>query len=250
MKVDENGNITAVAEGTATISVTSKDDPTKKDSVTVTVVKRNPVYNIVAPDEMTLYVNEAKNLGAKVEPSDGAPAIRYSSADESIVRVDENGNVIAVGVGSTTVTLDLGNGTVKVIPVAVLPAPVAPVIPVKHHVCFGKTDGIGWYEVSVNGGDFFPQGPNSTLEVENGSVLVVRVQDMWIDDEFDFYVNGKKMEVDAANTITVVVDGYMLIGALSMDVEVPDVEESLSLLDRIRKAFTDFFNWLKSLFKK
>lgn len=100
------------------------------------------------------------------------------------------------------------------------------------YICFGKTDGSGWYEVSVNCGDFFPQGPNSTLEVEEGSILVVRVQDMWIDDEFDFYVNGKRVEVDAANTITVVVDGYMLIGALSMDMEVPDVEESLSCLSR------------------
>ncbi len=244
VKVDENGKITAVGEGTATVTVTSKDDPSKKDTVTVTVVKREVEYNIIAPDKLSLYVNEAKNLGARVEPSEGAPAIKYSSADESIVKVDENGNVIAVGVGSTTVTLDLGNGTVKVIPVVVLPAPAAPVIPVKHHVCFGKTDGIGWYEVSVNGGDFFPQGPNSTLEVENGSVLVVRVQDMWIDDEFDFYVNGKKVAMDPANTITVVVDGYMLIGALSMDVEVPDVEESLTLFEKILKAIKDFFDWL------
>ena len=120
----------------------------------------------------------------------------------------------------------------------------------KHYVCFGKTDGIGWYEVSINGGDFFPQGPNSTLEVENGSVLVIRVQDMWIDDEFTFYVNGKKVPLDPANTITVVVDGYMLIGALSMDVEVPDVEESLNIFERILKALSDFFAWVKSWFKK
>ena len=100
--------------------------------------------------------------------------------------------------------------------------------------------------MSVNGGDFFPQGPNSTLEVEEGSILVVRVQDMWIDDEFDFYVNGKKVPMDPANTITVVVDGYMLIGALSMDVEVPDAEESLNIFQKLIKAIREFFRKLFS----
>ena len=71
---------------------------------------------------------------------------------------------------------------------------------------------------------------------------------MWIDDEFTFYVNGKKVPLDPANTITVVVDGYMLIGALSMDVEVPDVEESLTLFKKIMKAITDFFQWVGDFF--
>ena len=55
--------------------------------------------------------------------------------------------------------------------------------------------------------------------------------------------------MDPANTITVVVDGYMLIGALSMDTEVPDVEESLNLFEKIIKAFKDFFDWIASWFK-
>ena len=146
----------------------------------------------------------------------------FKSSNENVVKVDFRGNVTAVGIGVTTITVDLGGGDIRSIPVAVVAAPA------KHHICFGKTDGIGWYEVSVNGGDTIIQGPNSTLEVYEGSVLVIRVKDLWIDDEFDFYVNGKRME-SVANTITVVVDGYMLIGALSMDTDVPDVEESLNL---------------------
>ena len=73
---------------------------------------------------------------------------------------------------------------------------------------------------------------------------------MWIDDEFDFYVNGKKVPLDPANTITVVVDGYMLIGALSMDVPVPDVEESVSLFQKLLNAIKDFFAMIKSWFTK
>ena len=180
-----------------------------------------------------------------ITPDDGTIRPVYTSGDTSIVTVDAEGNITGIKAGVTTISVDLGNGDIRVIPVVV----AAPVIPRKHHICFGKTDGIGWYEVSVNGGDFFPQGPNSTLEVDEGSILVVRVQDMWIDDEFDFYVNGKKVPMDPANTITVVVDGYMLIGALSMDTEVPDVDESLTLLEKITNFFAKIINWFKNLFK-
>ncbi len=246
VKVDENGNIEAVGEGTATITVTSKDDPTKKDTITVTVKKplpQEPSYTITVPESLSLVMGEKKPLGVVITPDDGKINPVYKSADESIVKVDANGNVTATGVGSTTISIDFGGGDIRIIPVTVIAAPEGS-IPVKHHIAFGKTDGIGWYEVSVNGGDFFPQGPNSTLEVDEGSILVVRVQDMWIDDDFTFYVNGKKVKPDAANTITVVVDGYMLIGALSMDVEVPDVEESVSLFEKLLNAIKDFFRWL------
>ncbi len=244
VKVDEEGNITAVGEGTATITVTSKVDPDVKTEIKVTVTKPatdEPGYVIDVTKEMSLVVGQKKNIAITITPDDGKLNPTFTSADESIAKVDANGNITALRPGITTVTVDFGNGDIRVIPVTVIAVPTPPR---KHHVCFGKTDGIGWYEVSVNGGDFFPQGPNSTLEVDEGSVLVVRVQDMWIDDEFDFYVNGKKVPLDPANTITVVVDGYMLIGALSMDVEVPDVEESLTLFEKIIKAIKDFFEML------
>ena len=259
VKVDENGNIEAVGEGTATITVTSEYDESIKETVTVTVKKpqepdipdtpEEPEYVITVPEMLSLYTGETKNLGVTITPDDGTVKPVYKIENTDIATVDADGNVKALKVGVTTLSVDFGGGDIRVIPVRVTAAPV--VTPEKtHYVCFGKTDGIGWYEVSVNGGDFFPQGPNSTLEVPDGAVLVVRVQDMWIDDEFDFYVNGSKVSLDPANTITVVVDGYMLIGALSMDVEVPDVEESLSLLDKIKNFFVDVINWFRNLFKR
>ena len=60
-KVDENGKITAVGEGEATITVTSKDDPTKKDTITVTVKipveepEDDSVTSITAPEKITVY---------------------------------------------------------------------------------------------------------------------------------------------------------------------------------------------------
>ncbi len=244
--VDENGKITAVGEGTATVTVVSASDPDVKETVTVKVnPPKNPGYTIVVPESVNINEGETKNLGVIITPDDGTIKPVYTSGDESIITVDADGNITGIKAGVTTITVDFGNGDIRVIPVVVV---AVPVIPRTHHICFGKTDGIGWYEVSVNGGDFFPQGSNSTLEVEEGSILVVRVQDMWIDDEFDFYVNGSKVPMDPANTITVVVDGYMLIGALSMDVEVPDVEESLTIFEKISNFFAKIINWFKDLF--
>ena len=44
---------------------------------------------------------ETKNLGVKVVPEEGAPAVKYTSSDESIVVVDADGNItgVAEGVG-------------------------------------------------------------------------------------------------------------------------------------------------------
>lgn len=248
VRVDEKGNIETVGVGTATI--TAYLEGNEENRVTITVTVELPRYIIETPEQIKLTAGTTEPIHIKITPDDGRLSPIFHTDDESIATVDENGNITGISDGSTTVYIDFGNGEIRAIPVTVV-APVVtptPVIPKKHYVCFGKTDGIGWYEVSVNGGDFFPQGPNSTLEVEEGSVLVVRVQDMFIDDEFDFYVNGSKVPTDVANTITVVVNGYMLIGALSMDVDVPDVEESLNIFQKIIKAIKDFFAWIESLF--
>lgn len=135
-------------------------------------------------EDITL--NEKDKITVTVNPDATNKDIEYKSNDETIVKVDEDGNITGVGIGIAIITADFGDGDIRLIPVTVL------TVTTKHHVCFGKTDGIGWYEVFVNGGDFFPRGPNSTLEIYEGSILVVRVQDMLIDDEFDLYVNGKK----------------------------------------------------------
>ena len=245
--VDKYGNVTAVGEGETYITIASVSDPSKTKTVKVRVyIPENPGYLIDVPENAEVEVGETVNLGIKVTPAENAPKAVYDSSDESIVMVDADGNITGVAPGKTTIIAEFETGEIFIIHVTVA-EPVV-VVPVVHHVCFGKTDGIGWYEVSVNGGEFFPQGPNSTLEVEHGSVLVIRVQDMWIGDEFDFYVNGDRRPVDENNTITVVVEGYTLIGALSMEVVVPDPEESLTLFERLINAIKAFFEKIAEFF--
>ena len=108
-------------------------------------------------------------------------------------------------------------------------------------IVFGKTDAIGWYSVSLDGGQTYQiVFGNSTLEVERGTEIIVKAGDL-VGGAFTFYVNGDAVKPDENGEIRVLVDGYILIGALSIDVEVPDVEESLNWFQRIIKAIKDFF---------
>lgn len=118
----------------------------------------------------------------------------------------------------------------------------------KHHIVFGKTDGIGWYRVSKDGGQTWDiVFGNSTYEVEHGSELIIKAGDL-MGDSFTFYVNGDAVKPNDDGEIRVTVKGYMLIGAIGIDpdidFQVPDTEESLNWFQKIIKAIKDFFNWL------
>lgn len=115
----------------------------------------------------------------------------------------------------------------------------------EHHIVFGKTDGIGWYNVSQDGGKTWDiVFGNSTYEVKNGTEIIIRAGDI-MGDSFTYYVNGDAVKPDENGEIRVTVKGYMLIGAIGIDpdidFEVPDAEESLNWFQRIIKAIKDFF---------
>ncbi len=239
---------TTEAEETTTEAeetTTETEEPTTEPEEPTEPEKTDVVVEI--PDKLVLTAGIPTSSGIKITPENADIKFVLTSENENIAFVDENGMIVGILPGSTNITVEFENGEIRTISVIVI-APVN--IPQIFHICFGKTDGIGWYEVSVNGGDFFPQGPNSTLEVRKGDVLIIRTQDLWIDDDFEFYVNGFKVPETAPNQITVVVDGFMLIGALSMDISVPDIEESLNLFEKIIRAIKAFFEMIESWFKK
>ena len=123
----------------------------------------------------------------------------------------------------------------------------------EHHIVFGKTDGIGWYKVSQDGGNTWDiVFGNSTYEVPNGTEIIIRAGDI-MGDSFTFYVNGNAVKPDENNEIKLTVNGYMLIGAIGIDpdidFEVPDVEESLNWFQRLIKSIKDFFAKIGSWFK-
>ena len=200
-------------------------------------------YIIEIPDQVTVYEDETIDITVVIIPNEGTdeeniPKVeKYESDDESIAIVDQNGKVTGVKKGTTTVTVTFTDGTTKKVTVVVKERQAI-------HVVFGKTDGIGWYNVSMDGGKTYQiVFGNSTLEVKQGTQLMINVGDL-TGDAFVFYVNGDKVYPDDNGNLVITVNNYMLIGALGYAFEVPDVEESLNWFQKIMKAIKDFFEML------
>ncbi|MEE1320105.1 MAG: InlB B-repeat-containing protein [Acutalibacteraceae bacterium] len=218
--------------------------------------EKGPEYTVEVPDRVTVYEEDSTEIKVEIIPgkdTDGSdlPEVKgYESTDETIAIVDQNGKVTGVKPGTTTVIVTFTDGTQKTVTVVVKEREGI-------HVVFGKTDGIGWYHVSRDGGKTFETVfGNSTLEVKQGTQLIIKVGDI-MGDSFVFYVNGEKHQPDENGQLVVTVNSYMLIGALSVvpeiDFEVPDVDESLNWFQRLIKSIKDFFNsigdWFSGLFK-
>lgn len=91
----QNGIINAKAIGTANITVTTNDGGlTATCAVTVSPVHVESI--VIAPVLATLAVGETKALNVTVLPENATDkSVTWSSNNESIVSVDENGNIIA-----------------------------------------------------------------------------------------------------------------------------------------------------------
>ena len=123
----ENGIVTAVSGGNATIKVTTEDgNHTATCEVTVTV----PVTGVtLSQTELSLVKGATATLRATVVPSDATNhKVRWSSNNTSVATV-ENGTVTAVSRGNAiiTVTTEDGNHTARCEVVVTAPVPAASV---------------------------------------------------------------------------------------------------------------------------
>ena len=111
--VDNEGNVTAVGEGTAIIVVTTEDgnrtamctvtvtdsDNSSEDKINVTGVSLNA-------NSIKLNKNDRKQLIATVRPVNATnKSVYWTSSNESVATVDNNGNVTAIGKGTATITV-------------------------------------------------------------------------------------------------------------------------------------------------
>lgn len=102
-KVDENGMITAVGSGSATILAKSEDSGAT-DMCNVTVYQ--PVTGLViSNDTMTVRKGREFWLNATALPENAMnKGISWASNDETIAKVDQNGKVITLEAGSCIIT--------------------------------------------------------------------------------------------------------------------------------------------------
>ena len=106
--VSENGLVTAVAEGSATITAKAGD---KTATCAVTVSKKViPVTSVTLnKTSLTLTEQEPFQLSATVSPDNATDkTVTWSSSNTAIATVSQDGLVSAIAVGSTTITATAG----------------------------------------------------------------------------------------------------------------------------------------------
>ena len=109
--VDASGKVTAKAEGTATITAKAGD---KTATCSVTVKKNTVAVESVTLDKSSLELTEGETatLTASVKPDNATnKTVTWSSSNQSVATVDQNGTVTAVAEGNTTITAKAGDKT-------------------------------------------------------------------------------------------------------------------------------------------
>lgn len=102
--VDATGKVTAIGQGTTTITATTVDG-LKKVTATIEVVV--PVTGITLNQTTgSLNLGETTTLVETITPTDATnQAVLWSSSNPTVATVDANGEVTAIGVGTATITV-------------------------------------------------------------------------------------------------------------------------------------------------
>lgn len=104
--VDQNGIVTGVSKGTATVTATSVLGMVATIDVTVLV----PTERIELDDAIEIERGETKQLTKTVEPITTTDSFTWESKDESVVTVDDSGVIKAVGIGTAVVKVTAESG--------------------------------------------------------------------------------------------------------------------------------------------
>ena len=105
VSVDNNGVVTALKNGAATIVVkVGGDGKYAENTTTVTVTVKVPTEITVDSTSLNLFVGDETVIIANLTPPD-AGNVTFTSSDDSIVTVDNRGNVIANAIGQAIITV-------------------------------------------------------------------------------------------------------------------------------------------------
>lgn len=110
VQVDQNGHIHAVKSGKATITV--KDESGKKASCVVTVTNKLKNLNL-NEKALDLKGKTEKKLSVTLTPNDAdEEKLTWSSSNEGVVKVSEDGTLTPVSCGEATITVESKSGLI------------------------------------------------------------------------------------------------------------------------------------------
>ena len=119
--VSQNGLVTAIAVGSATITATAGE---KKATCTVTVNRRVVPATSITLDYVNIEIAKGKmvTLHATVLPEDATDkTVTWKSSNTSIATVNNNGNVTAIKAGTATITASIGGLSASCVVKVIIP---------------------------------------------------------------------------------------------------------------------------------
>ena len=110
LSVDQDGNITGLSLGTATVTVTTEDGGfTASAEITVMPVRVTGVS--ISPKAASVDLGRTIQLTASITPSNATNKnLSWSVSDETIISVDDRGTVTGLSGGTATVTVTTEDG--------------------------------------------------------------------------------------------------------------------------------------------
>lgn len=123
--VNANGSLSAKKEGTAIITVTSKENPALTDSVEITVLPKIivpviPVGSVsISGSNGIGYIGSDIKLTAKLFPANSVGKVEWSSSNNSIATVSQKGVVTCLSAGEVTITVKCGSAPASSINIVV-----------------------------------------------------------------------------------------------------------------------------------
>lgn len=106
--VDAEGNVTAIARGTAVVMATTVTGIS--DDCTVTVVPPLPAGITIEPMGLELIEGDQASFSVTITPANaGGYTLTWTSANPEVAQVDEEGNLTALAPGATVVTVRTSN---------------------------------------------------------------------------------------------------------------------------------------------
>ena len=192
--VDENGKVKGVGGGTATITA-KISERNVEDSVEVNVVA--PIISLkFKPTSTTLYMGDGLDLGdyLTVAPPENTDEINWTSSNEAVATVDENGVVTAFATGRVKITATAVAGNKKVnCSITVVRKPEA---------------------IVITGDEAVAQGKSSTLKAyayyeENGKTVKTKDTISWMSSNESIATVSSRGIVKGINAGTVVITAYI-----------------------------------------
>ena len=111
-RVDNNGLVTSVAQGTATIRATTTDGSHLTASCVVTVRRQLVTSITLSESSMVMNIGETSQLSAEITPENASnKTVAWRSGNTSVATVNNEGLVTAVGVGTTYVSASTIDGS-------------------------------------------------------------------------------------------------------------------------------------------